>query len=518
MRKFFTPLNIIFVIEVVIVILTSLGLIPREAILIWTGLAIFYIIFSPVQDSLYLVIMSIPLFVALPITENFDTMANWRILIGVLFLSLFFRMGVLVSLIKESDTSWHLRENVKHYLMEYLSWIFLFIAAISIFVARYKILALKQWLFLINIFLLNLIIRKFLAKADKEELILKSLRALAIGSGAVISVGLMQLGATFFIPLSKFWQFWAGKVVPVFYGKNLSQLLLVSNTWFSYSNGKPPILRIFSLFPDSHSLAMFLLLSTPIFLSLAVFENSRRKKFFFWILSGLASLLIILSGSRGAWLSFIPVCVAALYLFFKKIEFRFTKKIIFAFSLFLAIFFASYFYPVLYYKAQSLQGDFSLFDRAKSISDFDELSNKTRLQIWLASAKSIIIHPILGVGLGNYVTVLNEDVSAAKQGASAHNLYLDFASEIGIIGASLLFVIFLIILRDSWLIFKKADTEYLKAFALFFGVYFLWIMIYSLFDVVLLNDKVLLLFLAELGILYSIKALVEKEKKQINSY
>jgi len=64
--------------------LTSIGIFPREAILFMTGLMVFYFIFSRIEDSLILFIISIPLFVALPIA-GYDSMANWRILLTVLF-------------------------------------------------------------------------------------------------------------------------------------------------------------------------------------------------------------------------------------------------------------------------------------------------------------------------------------------------------------------------------------------------------------------------------------------------
>jgi len=111
----------------------------------------------------------------------------------------------------------------------------------------------------------------------------------------------------------------------------------------------------------------------------------------------------------------------------------------------------------------------------------------------------------LGVGLGNYVEVLDEDVLAAKKGASAHNLYLDFAAEIGVAGALFLIVIFILILKRSWEVFRRAKEDYFKFFGLVFGLYFVWILGYSFFDVVLLNDKVLLLFAAMVGSLYGIK-------------
>ena len=76
--------------EIIFILLMVFGIFPREASLFITGLLVFYFIFSPLEDSLWVFIASIPLFVALPISENFDTLASWRILSIVLFLVLFF--------------------------------------------------------------------------------------------------------------------------------------------------------------------------------------------------------------------------------------------------------------------------------------------------------------------------------------------------------------------------------------------------------------------------------------------
>ena len=517
MKKYIVQLNIIFAVEVAVVILASLGLIPREAVLALTGLMIFYIVFSPVEDSLYLIVASIPLFVALPITDNFDSMANWRILIAVLFLCLFFKQGIPSALAKDEKGRWRLKEKFGHYLAEYLILPFLGIAALSIFAANYKILGVKKLLFLVNIFLLFLIIRNL---ARKKEGVLNILKAAATGASVVVLGGAVQFIAILFMPLYNFWQFWARNVIDVFYGQGLAKLLSYSNTWFAYYANRPPTLRIFSLFPDSHSSAMFLILAIPVFLALAVFfEKENGKKIFFWVMNGLSLFFIIMSGSRGAWLSFVPVSAVILYIFFKKIERSLAKKIIATAAIFGILFLASSFYPLAYYKFQAwfrggTEYDFNLFERAKSISDLDEISNKSRLQIWKASVNSLVRHPLLGVGLGNYITVLNEDVSAVKKGVSAHNLYLDFAAEIGILGILVLLAIFVEILRTCWLVFTQAEDSYFKIFGLAFGLYFLWVLVYSLFDVVLLNDKVLLFFIVAAGTLYCIRALIEDERKK----
>lgn len=518
MKRYLTPLNLVFAIEVLTVAAVSLGFIPREAVLFLTGLMVFYMIFSPVEDGLYLTIMSIPLFVALPISDNFDSMANWRILIVILFLCLFFKKGILLNLMKDKAGRWYLRENLKRGLLKYLTLVFLLAAALSILVADYKVLAIKKLLFLINIFILFLIIKNL---ARNREVIFNILKAGATGGIVVLLVALIQFITALFIPLYTLWQFWAGKVIAAFYGQNLAYLLSYSNTWFAYYAKNPPTLRLFSVFPDSHSFAIFCLLMIPIFLSLALFlKDNKTKNFFFWVLTVFSLVGIVLSGSRGAWLSAVPVIALMLYIYRKKIEPALARKALLTAAIFILVFLFSIGYPSLLYKFQSWQGSnasttFSFFERAKSISDTEDISNKGRIEIWRASAKSLINYPFLGVGLGNYVTVLNENVSAAKKGASAHNLYLDFAAEIGIFGALILIAIFIEVLRSCWLVFRRAQEPYFKIFGLLFGLYFLWVMAYSLFDVVLLNDKVLLFFMVGLALLYSVRSLIEKEKADL---
>ena len=254
-------------------------------------------IFSPAEDSLWLVVASIPLFAALPIMDNFDTLANWRVLIAVLFLCLFFKKGVSLNILRDKDGKWRIKENLKHYKLEYLVIPFLLISAFSIGVADYKVLAVKKFLFLVNIFLLFLIVRNL--TRDKESII-SVWRAAAVGGITAVFIALFQFFSVFFAPLIVFWQFWANRVINFFYGQNLTDLLSRSNTWFAYYKSAPPTLRLFSIFPDSHSFAMFCLLAAPILAALGIYyQNSRRLRTIFSVFIGLALFGAVFSGSRG---------------------------------------------------------------------------------------------------------------------------------------------------------------------------------------------------------------------------
>ncbi len=472
--------------EVLTVLFTSIGFLPREAVLVLTGILILYFVFAKIEDSLVLFIVSIPLFVALPI-PGYDSMANWRILLSVLFLVWLARK---ISFKTKFDK---IKTGIKAILwlkrirkFKLLIWVllFLFVGILSLIVAEDKLAGVKKLLFLINIFLIFPIVRDVCKKHSSK--IIKA------GAGAaVISliVGYSQLISTFLVSLHNFWKWWADKVISVFYGQNLAQLLEKSNTWFSYYPDSPPTLRMFSVFPDSHSFALFVIIGL-IFLILLFLNRSQIPRSVNIILIILTFLGLAFCGSRGIWVgAAVPFASIIILTIFKKIKPQYTRLFIGC----LLIFIMSFPISSLILSASQNVGDGSLtFKRAKSVTDLEEVSVKSRLEIWKASFRSIIKRPVLGVGIGNYPVVLSQETSASKRGSSAHNLYLDIASELGLLGMIVLLFVF-------WKIFKKSLSNPI------FGFFIIWIFVYSLFDVVLLNDKVLLFFTIAIALLYSIK-------------
>lgn len=525
---------IIWLVEAISLLLAIFNILPREIILFSTGLMIFYFIFAPLEDAIWLFVASIPLFAALPITESFDSMANWRILLVVLFLTLFARVGISFKLIKNKIGRWIIKENVKHYLVEYLAGIFLVITCLSLFVASDVTAGIKKIIFIINVFLLFIIIRNFAAR--NYEFVFKLIGAIKVAIGTFFIVGFIQLIVVFIIPLNTFWHFWANRVIPVFYGQALVTLVSHSNTWFSYYAYQAPTLRMFSVFPDSHSFAFFCILALPLFLT-AIFLNSskdKKKSSILYCLLILCLLSILFSGSRGAWASSLGVFVLFLCFIFLSYSPSLRQKKFFFITEFTrtdnwwkffqlslgCVILLVLLLPVssqILFLPQGMQANgtidkISAFERAKSIIDFSEISVKSRLQIWQKSINSIMKNPILGVGIGNYPTVLNEDISFAKRGSSAHNLYLDIASEMGIFALLVLLVIFWQIFKDTWDVFNHHWDPILKYWAGFFTLALIWILGYSLFDVVLLNDKVFLFFMANLGIIYVAKSSISGNK------
>jgi len=485
----------ILTLEILIVILTGTGIIEREAVLIMTGLLIFYFIFSEIKDSLILFIVSIPLFVAMPITSSFDTMSNWRMLLVILFLKWFFENKIWTKkdFLKKFDIK-------KYSKLTIAITLFLIIALFSLTQTVDIVAGIKKMIFLVNIFLLFIVLKEIFLKQDKKYK-LKIIKASA-GAGVLSLIfGYTQLISVFFTSLYGFWQWWAKNVISAFYGINLSKLLTVSNTWFSYYEESPPTLRMFSIFPDSHSFALFIIIGLSVFSYLLISKNYNKKfgASIIWFIIGLSFLALLFSGSRGVWLSAIIPFIVIIFLFFsekwKKItEYSktYTKPLLIMLIIFILAFPISSF--IVSVSQESKNGTLA-FKRAKSIADLEELSVKSRLEIWKSSFESFIKKPILGVGIGNYPVVLNKEISAAKKGASAHNLYLDILSEMGLLGLMAALLIF-------WQIFKKL-LKNKNHFSYIFIFFFAWILIYNLFDVVLLNDKVLLFFMVPLALIYS---------------
>lgn len=103
--------------------------------------------------------------------------------------------------------------------------------------------------------------------------------------------------------------------------------------------------------------------------------------------------------------------------------------------------------------------------------------------------------------------VLNQDVSLAKAGSSAHNLFLQIAVEVGLIGFGLFLVILFETVRNAWKAFTCGNTVFIRVFAWTALLSFVWVLGYSMTDAALFDGRVFLLFV---GLLAMIRAASDK--------
>ncbi len=489
---------ILLLLQIAGILLAISNILNHKAIFFVDGILLSFFIFAPLHDTIVLFIASIPLFTALPLFEIGGSTSFWRIAIIILLLRTFKFIG-LKKIWEETKKFLNIKKNWKEYRLYYVTILFIIWTIISLLNALSITAGLKKTLFLINIVALFYIIKKSnILKIYKERM--RLIKSAVFSTGFVLMVGLIQILSIIFIHLYDFWQFWAKKVIPLFYGENLAKVLATTNTWFSYYPDKPPTLRIFSVFPDSHSFALFIMIGM-IFLFSYIISSGKFLTNKLAVLFLIFSLLgIILSGSRGIWVSLIGTLIFAIgyFLITKQHKENFIFKMLTTTALIFAFLFptSSIIYSFSKDAAYNIDTEMTL-KRLKSVTNLEEVSNKSRLDIWLRSIESIMNKPVLGVGYGNYPVILKEDLKLAKYGSSAHNLYLDVASETGLIGLFFLLWIF-------WEIFIKAyksNDNFSKSFL----ICFLTILWYNIFDVVLLNDKVLLFFMVPLALLYSNK-------------
>lgn len=495
-------LNLIFTGQLVLFGLIVTGVLPREIVPYFSAVLVGYVLFASLEDATLFFVRSIPFFLAIPITATFDNFNTWRILAGIIFLKWLYK-------------EW---PNYRKYLSLPLL-LLLLTAILSIIPAPDKILAVKRIIYFLNLSLIGIVIYDL---AQREGFAKKLIKNISVPVIAVTIVGFIQLGSTYLMDIYQFMDFWAGKVQFNQFGAGWSYIAYnLGNTWYAYY-GEQISLRMFSLFPDSHSFPQFILLGLPAIFAIALqkFEGvslnlkklyrTRTSLIIVWV--PVIFLASILSGTRGIWAGSLGILIWGLVLIslFKRFDIQNTRRIIFKYIFsYLVLFFLLFSIAIPLTASPQFQLyklDSSLLTkRVGSIINLGETSNKERLRIWKLSWESIKKHPLLGVGIGNYPVVLNQDLELSKAGSSAHNIYLHIASEIGI--PALLFTLwflFTLIYKTHKNFTDSKDcgiTVYNGAALIFIP----WVLAYCLTDVALFDERAFLIFVATTALILGTK-------------
>ncbi len=524
-------LNLIFAVQLILFGLIITGILPREVSLFMAAGLALYVLIAPLEDGVIFFVMSIPLFLALPITETFDNFNTWRILSAIMFMKWIwppisnFQFSIFNKL-SISQFSKKLSKPSK--LLLFL----LLLAVLSLIPAGDKLVAIKRIIYFVNLSLIGIVIYDLIRK--NSEFTKRLVKSIVIPAIIVTVVGYAQVISTYLIDVYQFMALWGEGIQCRQFGNEWCYIAVhVGNTWLAYY-GAQLSLRVFSLFPDSHSFPQFVLLGLPAIFAISLKplwkfqgEGSRggtstgiaseignwklmrivRTRMSMSILWVPAMLLIaILSGTRGIWAASVGVLIiiAGVIYWTKRTGINSYYRNIFKYiSLYMLVFFMlfSVAFPV-FFSPQFLlsNGDWGLLgNRIKSIIDFGETSNAQRILIWKASLRSIVKHPILGVGIGNYPVVLEQNIELSKAGSSAHNIYLHIAAEMGI--PALAAAVWLL-----WLLFKKTYYNFIyekdPLLVTYFGaalIFVPWVLIYSLTDVALFDERAFSLFVVTIS-------------------
>ncbi len=346
---------------------------------------------------------------------------------------------------------------------------FLFICFISIFWSVDFFVAFKK-----NLFLLSFLPVYFLSFAITQKPILRTklLKMLVLSAFMTSVYAFLIFSLQFIIGLDRALAF-ASKSAVFFLGENFSTMVLAFPSWMVNINGAT-ILRTFGPFPDPHLFAIFINLTLPFFLYLW-FKTGKKYYLLGFLFCFLMSLL---SFSRASYLALFSSSL--FFIFFISHPTPLLKKY-FGILLFL-----------MFFIFLCLVIPNPLTTRLFSSFDIGEGSNSGRIEMWTLAMKTIEEKPLYGVGLGSF-TKYNFPMENERNPIYAHNLFLDFASEIGIFGTSFLILsLFLIMLGSS-----QKNSPFLKQ-AVATSVFIF--IIHSLFETPLFSIRVLPLFFLIMGL------------------
>ena len=202
------------------------------------------------------------------------------------------------------------------------------------------------------------------------------------------------------------------------------------------------------------------------FLFYLIYRSKFHYKFLFGLLSFLPALSLFLINSRAALLSFIFI----ISVFALVILFFHTKK-----STSLPFILAPLFFAFLFASSLVPENDLNTSERISSIN-FTNESSSQRFFLWENAADYISQNPFIGCGIGNWKVE-----SAAYWGSygdrylvpfHAHNDFLEFSTELGIIGGLTYFILFFLIIYKSFIsYFKSKDFKFLILFSSFVALF-----------------------------------------------
>lgn len=507
--------------QLISVYLMATGVWPAEVAFVNLGLSAAYILFATPYFGLLFLIVSIPFFITFP---NFysDSMSTWRLLFSWLFV-----VWVAKEWWKVGFKQFILKTLQKFFIWDIFLALFGLVGLMSVFLARYQVQTIKQVLFFLNLYLLYVVVISIIRS---REQVVEVIKYTSLSLAIIVALGYAQFAATFFMPQYYFWQYWATMVSKLYYGQSLANVLVYSNSWFSYTS-EIPDLRMFSIMPDSHSFAVVALMLMTFLLPLTYFFDTKelfnRGKFkfvpnkvsnFVWTAVRFSGLAIIFSGTRGVWVGMVAPFLITIVFYAKKISRPLVSKTFWAMFMIVILFMLS---PLINAGLHAVRvGSYreNFLKRAQSIYDLGEESNAARIKIWKESLIYFTQHPA-GVGFGNFVVSLVppteknlsfEEASSLKnyrynlprKFVTAHSLYLNVLVELGVLGIGVAALAVLAYFKKIWEFIKTFGEEknIFTLFVLNAGLMFLWIFAYSVFDVTLFNDRVMMYSLIALGL------------------
>lgn len=255
----------------------------------------------------------------------------------------------------------------------------------------------------------------------------------------------------------------------------------------SYGGTTETYVRAEGLFTHPNQLGGFLALTIPPVVALAVSERTPWSRAAAYGLASAALLGLVLTYSRGAWVS-TGAGLLALLPALKK---------------------GSWILPGALLVAGAFATSGAVLERLGSITTAgNDPAFTSRFEIMRASLDLVAEHPLLGVGLGNFqvaygnLMVQNLPLLSYSLGVppQAHNLFVNLAAEVGLVGL-LAFVALLVVAFRKMLRVHSAGDARIRIPVLGIAAGLVAMLVHNLVDVTVYQGFVAVLFFSYLGVL-----------------
>ncbi len=295
---------------------------------------------------------------------------------------------------------------------------FLLTAASGIWAARPD-LAVPKVVFLLN--LLPLVFVWYDTSKRRIGRLESLIRAMLFGAtGAALTATILFL-SQFIFGVGPTFHFIVDRILPFFLGHEFAALVAQYPSLMVNLGGET-VLRATAVFPDPHVAAYFFGVSG--FLALGMLRMTGRTGYL--SIAMIIFLADLLTFSRGGAIGLLAGGLA--YLTLSNPEIFSLEKNRLRLAVFVGVLFLVFLSP-------------PVFSRFLTSFSFSDTSSTERIALWKEAAGAIGESPVLGVGLGNYLATARP-LYTPETPFYAHNLYLDVATETGLIGLVLLLTLF----------------------------------------------------------------------------
>lgn len=288
---------------------------------------------------------------------------------------------------------------------------FLLLALASTFWAARPEWAIPKIVFLLN--LLPLVFVWYDASKQWADGMMPLLRATLFGATVAACTALAFFFSQFIFGVGPTFHFIVDRILPYFLGHEFAALVAQYPS-LMVNLGGATVLRATAVFPDPHVAAYFFGISG--FLALGMLRMTGRSGYL--LVAAIIFFADLLTFSRGGTLGLLAGSLA--YLALSNPTIFTSQKYRLRLAIFSGVLLLIFFSP-------------PVFNRFLSSFSLSDTSSTERIALWKEAAEVIGERPMLGVGLGNYLATARP-LYASGTPFYAHNLYLDVATEVGLIG------------------------------------------------------------------------------------